>query len=143
MQSLKKLLGNQTTLGQLREQLKAQESLTGEVRSLLPSPLNEQLRGAVLKGRRLTLLVNSPAWASRLRYLAPQLMRQLRQKGLLIEQIVPRILPEQGKARVGRPARIPLLSRQSADTLRQTAESLEPGPLREALRRLSRHTGHE
>jgi hypothetical protein len=139
MQSLQKLLSSQGTLTQLGRQLKEQQSLTEQVRKLLPSPLNEQLQGVVLSGRRLALLVNSPVWASRLRYLAPQLSRQLRQAGLVVEQIVPRILPERGKGQTGRQARTPSLSRDNAEILRQTAEALEPGPLQEAMRRLSRH----
>ena len=141
MQSVQKLLGRQGTLAQLRQQLKAQQNLTEEVRKLLPAPLNQQLQGAVLNARRLTLLVNSPVWASRLRYLAPQLQRQLRQSGLAVDQIVPRIVPERSKSPSGRYARARPLSTQNAELLRQTAESLEPGPLQEAMLRLSRRQG--
>ena len=138
MQSVQKLLNNPATLGQLRRQLEAQQSLADQVRQFLPAPLDEQLRGAVLTGRRLALLVNSPVWASRVRYLAPQLLRQLRQQGLVLDQIVPRILPEQTKARPRPLPRIRPLSAKNAEILSQTAESLESGPLQEALRRLSR-----
>ena len=138
MQSVQKLLSKQGTLTQLKRQLKAQQSLTEQIRKCLPAPLDEQLQGAVLSGRRLALLVNSPVWASRIRYLAPQLLRQLRQQGLVVDQIVPRILLEQGKPRTKRHARARPLSAENAEILRQTADSLEPGPLQEAMRRLSR-----
>lgn len=141
MRSVQKVLARQGTLAQLRQQLKAQETLTEEVRKLLPAPLNQQLQGAVINARRLTLLVNSPVWASRLRYLAPQLQRQLHQNGLAVDQIVPRIVPERGKAPTRRHARARPLSAQNAELLRQTAESLEPGPLQEAMLRLSRRQG--
>ena len=139
MKSVQKLLSRQGTLAQLKEQLMAQQSLTEEVRKQLPEPLNRQLQGAVLKARRLTLLVSSPVWASRLRYLAPQLQRQLRQSGLAVDQVVPRIVPEQGKAPPKRRTRARPLSAQNAELLRQTAKSLESGPLQEAMLRLSRH----
>jgi hypothetical protein len=139
MKSVEKILAKQGSLGQLKQQLKAQQSLAEQVRKLLPTPLNEQLQGAVLSGRRLALLVHSPVWASRVRYLAPQLLRQLRQQGLVVEKVVPRILPEAGKAQTRRHAPARLLSTKNADILSQTADSLEPGPLQEAMRRLSRH----
>lgn len=141
MKSVQKLLSRQGTLAQLKEQLKAQQTLTEEVRKQLPEPLNRQLQGAVLKARRLTLLVNSPVWASRLRYQAPQLQRQLRQNGLAVDQVVPRIVPERGKPPSRRRARARPLSAQNAELLRQTAEALEPGPLQEAMLRLSRRQG--
>jgi hypothetical protein len=139
MISITKLLHAQGSLTQLNRQLVQQQRLAEQVRELLPPPLNEQLLGAVLNGRRLTLLVQSPVWASRLRYLAPQLLRQLRQQGLLVEQVQPRIVPEQGKTRKRAPRKSPVLSPQNVKLLRQTAEAMEAGPLREALLRLSRH----
>jgi hypothetical protein len=139
MISITKLLKAQSNLTQLNRQLAQHQKLAEQVRDLLPPPLDEQLLAAVLNGRRLTLLVRSPVWASRLRYLAPQLLRQLRQQGLLVEQLHPRIVPEQGKPRKSAPRNVPVLSPQSAKLLRQTAEALEAGPLREALVRLSRH----
>ncbi|MEJ2452557.1 MAG: DciA family protein [Candidatus Thiodiazotropha sp.] len=139
MRSIQKLLNAQGTLTQLHKQLAQQERLAQQVRALLPSPLDEQLLAAVLNGRVLSLLVSSPVWASRLRYLAPQLLRQLRQQGLPVEQLRPRILPARSDAK--RPARHhrPGLSPESANVLRQAADALEAGPLQEALRRLSRH----
>jgi hypothetical protein len=139
MRSIHSLIRDRGPLAQLKRQLSAQQALASQVAKLLPSPLNEQLQGAVLSGRRLALLVNSPVWASRLRYLAPQLARQLRQRGLPVEQVVPRIVPEERKTTSGRPSRSISLSKKNAQMLRQTAESLESGPLQDALRRLSRH----
>ncbi|MGD8910295.1 MAG: DciA family protein [Chromatiales bacterium] len=139
MNSITKILHTQGSLTQLNRQLAQQQRLAERVRDLLPPPLNEQLLAAVLNDRRLTLLVQSPVWASRLRYLAPQLLRQLRQQGLLVEQLHPRIVPAEGKTRKSTPRKASVLSPQNAKLLRQTAEALEAGPLREALLKLSRH----
>jgi hypothetical protein len=139
MISITKLLRAQGTLTRLNRQLAQHQRLTEQLRNLLPPPLNEQLLAAVLNGGRLTLLVPSPVWASRLRYLAPQLLRQLRQQGLLVEQLHPRIVPQQGQLRSSGHRKSPVLSQQSARLLHQTAETMEAGPLREALLRLSRH----
>ena len=140
MRDIRRLLGTQGVLKQLQNQLARQQALTEQVRSMLPAPLNEHLSAAVLIDEKLSLLVASPVWASRLRFLAPQLMRQLRQQGLALSQIQPRIIPENPLARRQRslqPARKP--SPGSAEALRQAADAMEPGPLQEALRRLSRH----
>jgi hypothetical protein len=139
MRSINKLIKSQHSLAQLNRQLAQQESLTHQVKALLPAPLDEQLLRAVINGRTLSLLVHSPVWASRLRYLAPQLLRQLRQQGLTLEQLRPRIVQEQGMERRNRRHRPKNLSAENAKLLRQTADALDKGPLREALRRLSRH----
>jgi hypothetical protein len=139
MQRIQKLLKAQGPLAQLKKQLAQQQTLLEQVRANLPSPLNEQLFSAVLNSRTLTLLVHSPVWASRLRYLAPQLLRQLRQQGLMVEQIRPRIVPAQGSRQPIQARKPAALSPNSAETLRQAADALDPGPLREALQRLSRH----
>lgn len=139
MQRLRRLISAKGPLAQLNRQLAEQKRLTAEIRKELPAPLDAQLQGAVMSGRTLSLLVHSPVWASRLRYLAPRLLRQLKQRGLDIEQIHPRIVPEQLPRRHPGAPRAPRLSPHSAEALRQTAETLEPGPLQEALRRLSRH----
>ena len=139
MDSIQNLLSASGTLAQLQKALVQQQQLLREIRSLLPAPLDLQLKAAVLNGRVLTLLVSSPVWASRLRYLAPQLLRQLGQQGLLVEQVRPRIAPLQGISRQPGGRRLASLSPASADSLMQTADAIEAGPLRDALIRLSRH----
>ena len=139
MRKIRKLLNTQGALTQLKRALEQQQSLVEQVRACLPPPLKEQLQAAILNGRSLTLLVHSPVWASRLRYQAPQLLRQLRQQGLVVEQLRPRIIPAVKERHPTRRRQIGALSASSAESLRQVANSLETGPLQEALRRLSRH----
>jgi hypothetical protein len=139
MRSINKVIKAQHTLVSLNRQLAKQQVLTDQVRTLLPTPLNQQLVSAILNERTLSLLVHSPVWASRLRYLAPQLQRQLRQQGVVIERIRPRVVPEQGKEKRVSVRRPKALSPENAELLRQTADALGDGPLQEALRRLSKH----
>jgi hypothetical protein len=139
MKPIRKVLNAPGLLSQLKKELTRQQTLTEQVRASLPPPLNEQLLGASLSGRRLSLWVNSPAWASRLRYMAPQLLRQLRKQGLAIEHLRPHIVPEKGVAKRSGSHRAAALSPNSARQLLRAAEALEPGPLQDALRRLSRH----
>jgi hypothetical protein len=139
MRQMRKLLNAQGTLSQLKQALAEQEKLTRLVRESLPSPLKDQLQSAVLSNRTLSLMVTSPVWASRLRYQAPQLLRQLRQQGLKIEQIRPRIVPAAMATRKTQRRQADAMSPDSAKALCQVADALEAGPLQEALRRLSRH----
>ncbi len=138
MQKIQELISAQGALNQLGRRLASQRGLTEQVRSCLPTPLDRQLQAAVLNGATLVLFVDSPVWASRLRYQSPSLLRQLRGRGISVDQLQARIMPIQGTARLKRrpPAR---LSERSAESLRQTAEAIGEGELQEALRRLSRH----
>lgn len=140
MKSIQKLISTQSTLASLGDQLTCQAKLMQQVKACLTAPLDEHIQAAVLKDQALTLFVNSPAWASRLRYLAPQLIRQLKQAGLIIQEVRARIIPEAGMGMKSRQRHRPILSEESAETLRSTAEGLEAGALREAMLRLSRHS---
>ena len=140
MKSVKQCIAHHSSLVSLSAQLSRQKALTEQVKNLLPTPLNEQIAGAVIQSRTLTLWVNSPVWASRLRYLAPQLLRQLKQQGLILDQIHPRVLLLENNRSIRHSTRERLaLSKESAETLRRTAVSLEDKPLREAMLRLSSH----
>lgn len=140
MKRLKQYFASDSVLTSLRARLEAQNALKEQVRKCLPTPIDEQIESAVLHSRTLTLWVNSPVWASRLRYLAPQLLRQLKQEGLLLERIQPRIQVERAKKTVKRRSgRKIQLSDGSAEALRHTADSIQDRSLREALIRLSRH----
>ncbi|MCU7844366.1 MAG: DUF721 domain-containing protein [Candidatus Thiodiazotropha sp. (ex Monitilora ramsayi)] len=140
MKSVKQCIAHHTSLASLGTQLSRQKALTEQVRNLLPAPLNEQIAGAVIQIRTLTLWVSSPVWASRLRYLAPQLLKQLKHQGLILDRIHPRVLvPDNSRTTRQRTHKRLALSEESAETLRRTAVSLEDKPLREAMLRLSSH----
>jgi len=138
MRKIQNLMTAQGLLNQLGHRLAAQRTLAEQVRSCLPAPLDRQLQAAVLNGTTLVLFVDSPVWASRLRYQSPVLLRQLRERGITVDQLQTRILPARGVATAKR-QKPNLLSEQSAELLRQTAEAIGEGELQEALRRLSRH----
>jgi hypothetical protein len=144
MKRVKQYLASDSVLTSLQARLVAQNTLKERVQKLLPTPIDEQIESAVMQSRTLTLWVNSPVWASRLRYLAPQLLRQLKQEGFILDRIQPRIqvaeTRKQIRRRIGRKIQ---LSHGSAEALRHTADSLQDRPLREALMRLSRHSGPE
>ncbi|MCU7858384.1 MAG: DUF721 domain-containing protein, partial [Candidatus Thiodiazotropha sp. (ex Lucinoma kastoroae)] len=107
----------------------------------LPMPLDTQLKAAVLQDGTLSLFVISPVWASRFRYLLPQLQRQLRENGVTVDRLRTRILPSDTAKpiRAIQKQRIKL-SRESSKQLRQAAASIDDQPLRDAILRLSQHS---
>lgn len=139
VKSIKRHIFSHGDGGLLGEQLERQNALKLQVRGCLTGPLEAQIQAAVMQESVLTLFVGSPVWASRLRYMAPDLQRQLRQRGVKVDQIRIRIIPEtRPDSRPGYP-RPRRLSEENSEILRQTARGIEDTPLKEALLRLSRH----
>lgn len=73
---LKDLLAGRSLAG-LAERAAATDRLARRIQGLLPAELAAHVTGANIRDRRLIILVDSPAWASRLRFEAPALRRQL------------------------------------------------------------------
>lgn len=135
MEPVSTIVGSGTILSELGKQLSAQRTLHQQLKQLLPAPLDSQLKAAVLQHGNLNLFVASPVWASRFRYLLPQ----LRANGIDVKQVRTRILPNDSvKPRQKKRDRI-VLSQEAGEQLRQSAEAIEDPSLREALLRISRH----
>jgi predicted nucleic acid-binding Zn ribbon protein len=63
-------------------------------REVLPAPLAQEVWSAVLKGADLTIFVESPAWATRVRYAAAELKERLGERlGTPLARIVVRVRP--------------------------------------------------
>lgn len=139
MKTIQQFISSHTTLATLGKRLSTQRVLLEQVRALLPAPLSGQLQAAVLETRTLSLFVDSPVWASRLRYLAPELIRHLKRQDLIVDQVRTRIIPGQLKRRAASGGNRLQLSARSAEQLRQAAATLTDEPLREAMLRLSSH----
>ena len=140
MKPLHKLLESRSALAQLGKKLAEQNSLLVRIQALLEPALASNCTGAILHGSVLSLLVESPVWASRLRYLAPQLQRQLRHQGYALQRINVKIaLPDHTPSRHKTQRAMPL-SRENARLLQATAEGMSDDRLKAALLRLSRHT---
>jgi hypothetical protein len=141
MKKLTKLLFSQGRLRDLQHQLAAQEQLLQQVRACLPSPLDRHCLGAIPRAEVLILLVESSAWASRLRYLASELLKQLRRRQIRFKRIQIRVSVDTLSLPIRKTSRraIPLSS-DNAKRLRDLAASMDDDQLRSALQRLSRHT---
>lgn len=123
------------SLQELTERARMLGRLTAEVRRLAPE-IGRHCRVANLRAGMLVIQVDSPAWATRLRYQGPALVRQLQRRGHSeVQEVRIQVAPEAGP-RV--PAqRRPRLSSASGELLQQTADAVEGDALRAALRRLA------
>jgi hypothetical protein len=72
------LLGQgQGMLRRLREGTAEADRTLMSLRRVLPSELGNHVWGAVLRDGKLTILVRSAAWGTRLRYAAPEAAKEL------------------------------------------------------------------
>lgn len=106
----------------------------------LPAELAAHCKVANLKNETLVLTTPSPAWAGRLRFVAPDLIKQLKcQFSLEIRSVELIIQPESVPLQpVVKPAL--QMSLRSATLLAQTAQTVSYPPLQEALLRLAAKT---
>lgn len=112
------------------------------IRKALPPVLAHSCRAASLDRQCLVLAVPGAAHATRIRQLTPTLLRRLQECGWNLTRIEIRV--QAGLAAYG-PARPPRevrpLDRQALDSFRQLQQSVEPGPLADAIGRLLKHHG--
>jgi len=81
------------TLSQLRKRLDERGKLLLQVRAALPPRLVEYALSAGLQDGVLTLGTDSAAWASRLRYVAPELIDKFRlDYGVKVERVRVRVV---------------------------------------------------
>lgn len=137
MRRIDNLLGHAEPLRRLSAALARQRALLAAVADVLPAELAAHCVSATLDGAELRLLVDSPAWATRLRYLGNDLRRTLRSRWR-IDSVTVQVEPAR-QPPAGRPARKVVLSAAAADAIAGAASAIEDTALRQALLRLSRH----
>jgi hypothetical protein len=143
MDPLSKVVISRSSLSQLTAQLSAQKALLKQIRQLLPPPLDTQLKAVVLQQGNLTLFVSSPVWASRLRYLLPQLQAQLKKCDIHPNRVRTSILPDATTKPVNhKKPDPPVLSRAAGLHIMETAKTITDPSLKAALERLGRHIEH-
>ncbi len=135
--SLQQLLG----LGEsarLIERIQYLKSLNGQLHICLDPETSSHTQVADLNAERLLVHVDSSAWATRLRYQLPQLLRCLNQHPSLaqLRRIDIRVAPLAQP--VPSPPQPATLSDANAAIIDSTADSLSDPSLRTALKRLAR-----
>ena len=111
--------------------------LNKRIQNYLPAPLNSHCHVANLNERTLVLMVDSPIWATKIRLFLPKLINAA---GDQIDNIEIKVRPL-GLETVSRPPRRPnRMSKSTSNLLIQLANSTKEQKLRNALKRLARHS---
>jgi hypothetical protein len=87
------LMRRSTPVAALLAELERREQLLQRLHRDLPPSLAAHCRQAALDAGRLTLIVDSPVWVSRLKVLVPQLVDSVREDGIEIVDWRIRALP--------------------------------------------------
>jgi len=119
------------------ERVRKLQRLEQAVLQLLPENLSAHCKVQNLKSEILVLATTSPAWAARLRFAVPDLIKQIEcQLSLTIRTIQIKIEPETTEFQPLKRQQ-PKLSLASGTLLAQTANSVNHPALQEALYRLA------
>jgi predicted nucleic acid-binding Zn ribbon protein len=96
---LSELLGRpDPTLERLREGAKAAERTLDAVRDSLPPEVAAHVWGASTEEGRLTVLVDSAGWATRVRYAVPELQQGVGERlGMPVLKVAVRVRPRAGR----------------------------------------------
>ena len=134
LKSVRHLLQDKPTLQRLGRELAAQKALLADVRQCLPADLAAHCAAAQLRDDTLVLHVDSAAWATRLRYLAPQLARALATEYRSLRTVKVRLLIAQSRQDQAKtPAQH---SDRAAKIIHNSADHANSAALQTALRRL-------
>lgn len=137
---LRRLMKNRhfSLLQQLQYQAQQSDRLTDILHEVIPFSMHEHCRVGILKEKVLVIIAQSPAWATRLRYLTPQIIQHLKKsKHFGISKIQVKIRPQhQERSQPTRKANV--LSKENADLLRKTANGIQDTELAQAFIRLSK-----
>lgn len=126
------------TLGNLLACIERNAELLRAVRRALPHPLDAHCLHAAIEDRTLTLVSDSPVWASRLRFLAPEVQRALNANQGRVASIRVRVQPVSNRdTRRSSAATRPALSGATIKHLLETAENVTDEGIAAALRRLA------
>ncbi|MGD1983941.1 MAG: DUF721 domain-containing protein [Chromatiaceae bacterium] len=121
----------------LADELDAQKALLADVRHCLPDDLAAHCVSARMHDGILVVHTDAAAWATRIRFLAPQLSGVLRPEYPTLRDIKVRLLGDAPRGRP-RPATKATRSTAAATIIHTSATHATPGPLRDALYRLAR-----
>lgn len=103
---LSSLLGKTPHLDHLVRMLRQQQALLREIQTLLPPPLDRHCLHARVSGDSLVIHVDSPAWASKMRFHAQILLQAARDRAPNLKKVSVRILqPVSGQPGPSKPAR--------------------------------------
>ncbi|MCG5500994.1 DUF721 domain-containing protein [Ectothiorhodospira lacustris] len=127
----------------LLHRARALEALTRSVRDLLPPGPREHCWAGGMEEGCLILVTDSGAWASQLRYLQREILKQIKaHHGLQARSVHIRVRPAMGTARTEtRHRQLSPLPPQARIALLSVANTVDDPELSQALRRLAARSG--
>ena len=133
--SVRHLLKDKPALKRLELEISTQKALLDQIRLLLPDDLRNHCVASQKREQLLILHTDSPVWATRLRYLAPQLITLMKPgdpslRGIKVKLVLTRS-PRHRKLPSARHSDF------AAAIIHDSAEDTKQPQLREALERLS------
>ena len=136
---LRKILASSTgTLAETLAHAASMQRLHPLVLQALPKDLAAHCQPGNLRDKTLIIHADSPAWAAKMRFHAPQLIRHLqRQKGLSgLQRCEVRVMPASRPPTSNKPVASEI-SAQSREQLRSVAKGFQDPRLKEAFERLA------
>lgn len=141
IQSIGRYLRGIETAGgaSLRQALAAHSSLEQRLLARLPAPLRPHCRLGRIRDNTLIIIVDSAAWATRLRFLSAQLVKQFADDdSVTVTKLEVRIQPQNQPVASPPPARpAARLSAENAALITSLARSVGDEKLSRALQRLA------
>ena len=128
------LLKDKPTLKFLEREIRARNALLHQIRRLLPADLAPHCRAAQIREGLLVLHVDSPVWATRLRYLTPELLSLMRPDHSALKAVTVKVLVKRESC--GPRHRPPQHSAVAASIIHDSAQDTKHPQLRAALERL-------
>lgn len=129
-----------STIARLLNQASARDAWTAQLRAFLPRELSSSCQVANVRDHLMAVHIHNAAWATRFRFLIPELLPQLNQLAdfAAVREIRIRVAPV---AEVDRAQRACTVERAPPDdkVLTALADTLEYGDLKTAILRLARH----
>lgn len=136
LQINKLLLGSQYS--RLVSQARALMALETLLQALLPEPLKAHCRLLAIREDTLVLAADSPVWAARLRFHAPQLVKQFnRNQTVKLHTFQIRVRPPERIVPTQRRQSMSRRSKNSTTALKQVAQTVSDPGLKTALLRLA------
>jgi len=129
----------QSSLKTLQLQIELQQELLLQVHASLPAKLAKHCSSAQVQGSALILFTDTPVWASKLRFLSPQLLSKLRASHPGIASVSVKLAVVQRQSPV--PKKVRRLVRRSnvaADIVDNSKAGISSPALRSALGRLAK-----
>lgn len=126
-------------LPRLLQQAQRLQELTQTLVEALPPSVGEHCRVGNVASDTLTLVTDSPAWSTRLRFYTPAILAHFRQRhGLDLRSVRVRVRPPETPREASHPvSRRITLSPHSAEIIKQTALGISDPDLKRALLRLA------